>query len=241
MAFLDLEELKSSRRASQLVRIPPEMDVPVTRRVLRLVDTPAFQRLGKISQLGLVARVYPGAQHTRLEHSLGVFRLALVALEQLAGDTQFSQRVSQQDAVLLVLAALLHDIGHWPYCHPIEDMRLPHVHRHEELARQLICEGEVADLLQRDWSVDPESVADLIAPRRDKTLDATGQGLPLIRGLLSGPIDIDKLDYLQRDSLHAGALPSVATLINADCWAACALVPRVMKSVSRLRARPLPR
>jgi uncharacterized protein len=210
MSFLDLAELKSSRRAGRLVRVPPEMDVPVTPRVLRLIDTPAFQRLGEIAQLGLVARVYPGARHTRFEHSLGVYRLALVALEQLAGDAQFMETVSQQDAAMFVLAALLHDIGHWPYCHPIEDMRLEHVRRHEAHARDLIVHGEIGRLIERDWRVDPAQVAALIEPAsatRDgiaSDAQCTSQGLALVRGLLSGPIDIDKLDYLQRDSMHAG-------------------------------------
>lgn len=202
--FLDLAELKSSRRAGQLVRVPPEMDVPVTQRVLRLIDTPAFQRLAEIAQLGLVTRVYPGARHTRFEHSLGVYRLALVALEQLAGDEQFSDCVSESDAALLVLAALLHDVGHWPYCHPIEDMRLAHVERHEENARQLITTGAIAEVIERDWQIDPQVVADLIAPSKQVDQVQSSTGLALVRGLLSGPIDIDKLDYLQRDSLHAG-------------------------------------
>ena len=201
MSLLDLEELRSARRAGGLVRIPPEMDVPVTGRVMRIVDSAAFQRLRDISQLGLVSRVYPGAQHTRFEHSLGVYRLALVALEHLTGDTVFSENFSEQDGRALILAALLHDVGHWPYCHPIEDMLLENVERHEDHARRLICRGELAELIQTDWEVDPEVVAGLIAPR-DASCDQ--QGIALARGLLSGPIDIDKLDYLQRDSLHAG-------------------------------------
>jgi HD superfamily phosphohydrolase len=201
MSLLELEELRSSRRAGQLVRIPPEMDVPVTSRVLRVVDTPAFRRLRDISQLGLVSRVYPGAQHSRFEHSLGVYRLALAALEHLAGDPVFAQNFSEADARALVLAALLHDVGHWPYCHAIEDIRLSHVQRHEEHARRLICSGELADVLNDEWQIDPAVVADLIAPTAAASLS---QGSALARSLLSGPIDIDKLDYLQRDSLHAG-------------------------------------
>jgi HD superfamily phosphohydrolase len=177
------------------------MDVPVTRRVMRVIDTPAFRRLHDISQLGLVSRVYPGARHTRFEHSLGVYRLALLALEQLAGDAHFMQTVGQREARLLVLAALLHDVGHWPYCHPIEDMRLPFVRRHEDHARELICKGELADVIRHDWETDPAAVAELIAASAG-TLG--NQALALVHGILSGPIDIDKLDYLQRDSLHAG-------------------------------------
>lgn len=201
MSFWDLEELRSARRADRLVRIPPELDVPVTRRVMRLIDTPAFQRLTHISQLGLVSLVYPGAHHSRFEHSLGVYRLALLALEQLAGDSQFAASVSEIDARLLVLAALLHDIGHWPYCHPIEDMRLPQVERHEVHARHLITTGPIASLIERDWQVDPAEVADLIAPS-PRYVGTPGRCL--VRSVLNGPIDIDKLDYLQRDSLHAG-------------------------------------
>lgn len=202
MSLLNLEELQGSRRASQLVRIPPEMDVPVTRRVMRLVDTAAFQRLNRIGQLGLVSMVYPGARHTRFEHSLGVYRLALAALEHLAGDPTFATAVTEFEARLLVLAALLHDVGHWPYCHPIEDMRLPGIDRHEIHARRLICSSELADLIQGDWQVDPEKLAELIAP--SEAAKTESDGLALVRSLLSGPIDIDKLDYLQRDSMHAG-------------------------------------
>ncbi len=147
-----------------------------------------------------MTRVYPGARHTRFEHSLGVYRWHWLRLEQLAGDAQFVESVTQHQAKLLVLAALLHDIGHWPYCHPIEDMRLPGIVRHEQIARQLITSGPIAEIIHTDWQVDPHEVAELLEP-------ASGQcatGLSLVRGILSGPIDIDKLDYLQRDSLHAG-------------------------------------
>ena len=72
-----------------LIRIPPETDVPLTRRVRHLIDSEAFQRLAKISQLGLVSLVYPAAHHSRFEHSLGVFRMALRYLQQLAGDARF--------------------------------------------------------------------------------------------------------------------------------------------------------
>ena len=104
------------------IRIPAELDVPLSPRISRLIDTPAFQRLKKISQLGLVGLVYPAANHTRFEHALGVYRLALLYLRRLSYDPRFSSLVSSECAELLIVAALLHDLGHWPFCQPIEDI-----------------------------------------------------------------------------------------------------------------------
>jgi HD superfamily phosphohydrolase len=74
----DIPEVAALRSGGSLVRIPPELDVPLTDRVRQIVDTPEFRRLGQISQLGLVGLVYPAANHTRFEHSLGVYRMALL-------------------------------------------------------------------------------------------------------------------------------------------------------------------
>ena len=198
MSYLGLPEIAQSHSAVSLLRIPPELDVPVTPRVLALIDTPAMRRLSRISQLGLVNLVYPGANHTRLEHSLGVFRNAIQVLDHLAQDEEFVALTGEMEAKLFLVSALLHDVGHWPMCHAIEDMQLPHVPRHEDLARQLITTGDLADALRQQWEIDPHDVAAIISG------DSSGARWPLLRGLLSGPVDIDKLDYLQRDSLHAG-------------------------------------
>ena len=196
-AIRQLPELKSLDRSRDLIRIPPETDVPVTPRVLRLLETEPFRRLAHISQLGLVSQVYPGATHTRLEHSLGVYRLSLFYLKSLSEDPLFLSKVDGDHAKLFIVAALMHDIGHWPFCHPIEDMRLDGIPRHEAMARRLLLETEIADRLREDWEIDPQWVADLIAPQQ--------KGPPsILSSMLSGPIDIDKLDYLDRDSLHAG-------------------------------------
>ncbi len=181
-----------------LVRIPPELDVPLTHRVRQIIDTADFRRLAKISQLGLVSLVYPAAIHTRFEHSLGVYRLALVYLKHLAHDERFISVIRPDDAELFIVAALLHDLGHWPFCHPIEDIRLAKVPNHELFANSFLLEGEIADALRSDWSVNPRDVVALLSekPRSPKSR--------ILSSMLSGPIDIDKLDYLQRDSLHAG-------------------------------------
>jgi HD superfamily phosphohydrolase len=194
----DIPELGALEEQRRIIRLPPEIDIAVTARVMRLIDTIPFRRLKNISQLGLVALVYPGANHSRWEHSLGVYRLALKLLNRLSTDERFCQLVSNEQAELFLLGALLHDIGHWPYCHPLEDMALPEIPRHENLARELICHGPIAERIEGDWKLQPSAVADLIAP------DRKSRRADLLYNMLSGPIDIDKMDYLVRDSFHAG-------------------------------------
>jgi uncharacterized protein len=196
--ILDIPEVVAldSRRA--LVRIPPEVDVPLTPRVRQLIDTADFRRLARISQLGLVSLVYPAAIHTRFEHSLGVYRLALLYVKQLAHDERFARAVRAADVEVFIAAALLHDLGHWPFCHPIEDIRLPSVPSHELFANSFLLEGEIADVLRHDWNINPRDVVALLS---EKPRDAAGK---IFASMLSGPIDIDKMDYLFRDSLHAG-------------------------------------
>jgi len=197
-AILQIPELMALNAPAGLVRIPNQIDVPVTPRVLALIDTPEFQRLTEISQLGVVAFVYPAANHNRFEHSLGVYRMSLLFLQHLAHQPRFAELVSARDATLLILAALLHDIGHWPFCHPIEDLKLPDVPAHEQFAATAIGGENISTILKRDWLVDPQEVIDLINGRLDT---AAGK---ILGSILSGPIDIDKMDYLYRDSLHAG-------------------------------------
>lgn len=181
-----------------MVRIPPELDVPLTPRIRQLVDSAEFHRLAKISQLGLVGLVYPAANHTRFEHSLGVYRMALRYLDRLSDDERFAAAVSPQAAERFVVAALLHDLGHWPFCHPIEDLRLRQTPTHELFANSFLLEGELADLLRDEWDLPPREIVDLLSGKPRDRCDR------LLRSMLSGPIDVDKMDYLMRDSLHAG-------------------------------------
>jgi HD superfamily phosphohydrolase len=194
----DLPEIAGLDGRGPLVRIPPELDVPLTDRVRALVDTDEFRRLARISQLGLVSLVYPAAIHTRFEHSLGVYRLALLTLRHLSYDERFAATITPDDAELFLVAALLHDLGHWPFCHPIEDMHLSSVPTHELFANSYLLEGEIADTLRDDWEINPR---DLVALLSEKPRDARSR---ILRSLLSGPIDIDKMDYLERDSWHCG-------------------------------------
>ena len=194
----ELPEVAGLDGRQAMLRIPAEIDVPLTPRVRAIIDTAEFRRLQRISQLGLVSLVYPAAIHTRFEHSLGVYRLALLFLRQLSYDPRFTATITTDDAELFIASALLHDLGHWPFCHPIEDIRLPSVPQHELFANSFLLEGEIADALRDDWGIQPRDVVALLS---GKPRDAKSR---LLASMLSGPIDIDKMDYLCRDSLHAG-------------------------------------
>ena len=166
-------------------------------RELALLGTPEFLRLDGIKQLGFVSRVWPGAKHSRFEHSLGVLALTRRALRGLGpslGALDPSLRPSPADLDALAAAALLHDIGHYPFSHAIEELGPP-VLPHEEVGRAIVEAGAVAGVLEREWGLDPRRVANLRQTRRALSpVDA------LLVQLLSGTLDMDKLDYLPRDA-----------------------------------------
>lgn len=197
-SLLSIPEVAGLVAPNQLVRIPDQKDVPITPRVRRLIDSAPFARLRGISQLGLVSFVYPGATHSRLEHSLGVYLNALLYLQHLARYPEVSELVEERQAEGFLVAALLHDIGHWPYCHPMEDLQLPGWKTHEEAAAEFLETDEIRSLLRDDWDLDPTTLLALL------NKEVTTPGERLLSTMLSGPIDVDKMDYLYRDSLHAG-------------------------------------
>jgi HD superfamily phosphohydrolase len=197
--FSDIPEFASLSVDRGIIRIPMEQDVPFTPRVRAIVDTEEFHRLRGVSQLGLAAQIYPGAVHTRFEHALGVFNNAIRYLGQLGRDPRFSEIIDRHKAEVLLVSALLHDLGHWPFCHPIEDLDLDKLPPHEAHAAEFLKpERELAQVLKSEWNVEPEEVLDVLVERSDTA------ELRLVRSILSGPIDIDKMDYLERDSLHCG-------------------------------------
>ncbi len=197
-AYQTIPELDFSGSRLRMFRIPNQIDIPVSTRVLRIIDSVEFQRLKTISQLGLVSTVYPGAGHNRFEHSLGVYRTALLFLQHYRSNQRFAEIVSDQQAEAFLLASLLHDIGHWPFCHPIEDIAPQGIVSHEELGTDYIRSSAIGQWIKQEWRCSCDEVIDLIRGRKNDPKTA------LVKSLLSGPIDVDKLDYLYRDSLHAG-------------------------------------
>src|SRR6266566_6086199 len=172
--------------------------IPLGSREEKLIGTAPFLRLQKIKQLGFVYRVWPGATHTRYEHSLGCYYLAVRALRSLLqrGDDGGLFGVSVSSVQTLVVASLLHDIGHYPFSHTIEELGYPIV-AHEKVGRSIIETSEIATILERDYQLSPERVADFIDPPKTKALPPDDE---LLSSLLSGALDVDKLDYLPRDA-----------------------------------------
>ncbi|WP_128906495.1 HD domain-containing protein [Halorubrum amylolyticum] len=148
-----------------------------------LLDTPAVQRLRHVKQLGTVQLVYPSANHTRFEHSLGVYHLASRALDHLGIEGRRADRIEA--------AAMLHDVGHGPFSHNLESLTHRRTGKYHDDVDELLATGAVGDVL-RDHDLNPERIAGLVA----------GEGP--YGGLVSGELDVDRMDYLVRDAYHTG-------------------------------------
>lgn len=207
------------------VRVPLRGNVPATPRLLRLLDTAPLQRLRGIRQMGQADLVYPGAVHTRLEHSLGTYDLMRRILVQLlaAGG---ALPLAEADLRCLLVAALCHDVGHYPFSHTLEGIApepdgrntLP---RHEERTREILCtDAGVAEVLTKEWQVDPERVAAVV----DESVPGGSAADRRLRELLTGALNPDRLDYLERDSLHTG-VPYGSAIDGERLIGALAFVP----------------
>src|SRR3954469_14863165 len=168
--------------------------IPLSQPEIALIGTPEFGRLERIQQLGFVSRVWPGARHTRFEHSLGVMYLTRLAVDHLR-NTQQGGVIGDDEARVAVAAALLHDVGHYPFSHAIEELGPP-ITPHERVSRRIIESSPIATILAAEWGVDPRRVAAMVDPSGRDEHDADR----LLRGVLSGALDMDKLDYLPRDA-----------------------------------------
>ena len=178
-------------REFEVVRDPLWNNIRLDGAALELLDSAPFQRLRYIRQLGHAFLVYPGATHTRFEHALGAYHLAGRALG-LLGERGELREIPAEDALLVRLTALLHDIGHYPFSHALEEAGLL---SHEALAAEHLAHPEVAAALERTGIPDAaRRIAELIAGRSTSPL----------AGLISGSLDLDKIDYLTRAARMCG-------------------------------------
>lgn len=212
---------------SPSIRLAPNFRVPFTRQLQDLVDHPLFQRLRGVKQLGFVDRVYPDATHTRFAHSLGVFNQAIYYVHALWRDptnSWFSETMQQRELRSVLVAALFHDLGQYPFSHVFEDTErlsdgfLPDsIFDHEKYTLQLLLDKDfrqefassltanTPDLVEllADFGVSPEEVAAVLTGDEASGVLRPGAA-SVLHSIIDGPLDADKLDYLQRDSHHSG-------------------------------------
>ena len=175
----------------EILRDPLWNNIRLDPLALALLETPVMQRLRYVRQLGLAFLVYPGATHSRFEHALGAWHLAGMAL-RLLDERGALQGVTSREQQVVRAAALLHDVGHYPFSHALEEIG---VTDHEEVARPLITEGPIGDCLRQHLGASaPDEVFALI----------TGRSASPLQGLISGSIDLDKIEYLKRDAVMCG-------------------------------------
>ncbi len=168
-------------------------DIQLEEHEIKIVDTPEFQRLRRIKQLGMTYLVYPSANHTRFEHSLGAMHIAGRIAKKLC--------LSEEEYRLVRLAALLHDIGHCPLSHSSERLLLMYLNTtHEALAKEIITSSEIKDIIE-EYGYSKEEVIKILERKKG-----------YLSKIISSSLDADRMDYLVRDAHHTGVAYGIIDL-----------------------------
>ena len=196
------------------IQLPATGAVRVGDAALAIINCRSFQRLRGIKQLSFCEWYFPGAVHTRFEHSLGVFGGAQSALRHLSRQDEVKIRFSQRNIDGALLAALVHDVGHYPLAHVIEhyvaaryasDTELREViHHYNHSINLLDHDSELRSAIEKHWGEDV---------RLESLKNLAGHS-GILSQIIDGPIDCDKLDYLRRDAHHCGV--SYGRSLDAD-------------------------
>ena len=171
---------------TKTIRDPIHGDIEVSELELRFLDSPQMQRLRRIKQLSFCSLIYPGANHTRFEHSLGTMHIA--------GKMATSAGLDEDESKKIRLAALVHDVGHLPYSHSLESVL---ERTHEEIGRHILENSELSDIIAENY------------PKKELSNILTGKGPGKI---ISSQIDADRIDYLARDSHYTGVAYGVVDI-----------------------------
>lgn len=170
-------------KPTKTIRDPIHGTIQLNEIELELIDTPEFQRLRRIRQNGLCYLVYPAMNSTRFEHSLGVMYLAGRMADHL--------EIDDDSKNILRIAALLHDIGHCAFSHTADEILIKEGYSHEKNSSRIITKSKISDIL-KNHGINPAGISEL----------ADGEGN--LGKIISSEIDVDKMDYLIRDSYYAG-------------------------------------
>jgi len=167
-----------------------ELQKPADALLFKLINAEEFQRLRRIRQLGMASLAYPGADHCRYSHSLGVMQTARRMLQQLGRTFD----IDENDATVCLAAALLHDVGHGPFSHTFEQLSGM---EHETLTLAIVQQDSAVHRILAEYDRQlPQKVADLLQCRPKRTFWCD---------VISSQLDADRFDYLLRDNLHTGS------------------------------------
>ena len=180
-------------KKTKVIRDSIHGDVFLSTLEVEIIDTPEFQRLRRIKQLGLTNLVYPSANHTRFEHSLGALHLAGRIAERLG--------FSKNEKKSIRVAALLHDVGHGPLSHTSEELLARYLgEAHEDISREIIENSHISNVLE-DGGLPPEEISGILK-------DGSGY----LGKIISSEFDVDRMDYLVRDAHHTGVAYGIIDL-----------------------------
>ena len=178
------------------IKDPVHGYVYITELEKEIIDSFPVQRLRRLRQLAGAEYVYPGANHTRFEHSVGVMYLAGKVVE----NPNIGQRINEDEAEMVRIAALLHDVGHGPFSHVFEHLLDKELggKTHEDMTRWIIATSELKDILNKA-GYNPEEIGKLATNKLEKPSKA------FLGQIISSAVDVDKLDFVVRDTHHTGA------------------------------------
>jgi len=177
------------------IKDPVHGYVYITEEEKEIIDSFPFQRLHRLRQLAGAEYVYPGANHTRFEHSVGVMYLAGRVVE----NPSIAQRIREDEAEMVRMAALLHDVGHGPFSHVFEHLLDKELGKtHEDTTQWIITNSELKDILNKT-GYNPEEIGKLATGVLHKP------GKAFLDQIICSAVDVDKLDFVVRDTHHTGA------------------------------------
>jgi len=177
------------------IKDPVHGYVYITEAEKEIIDSFPVQRLHRLRQLAGAEFVYPGANHTRFEHSVGVLHLAGL----LAQNPHLSEHLSEDEVQMIRVAALLHDVGHGPFSHIFEHILTKFLNKtHEDMTTWVIQKSELGGIINR-LGYDPDVIGKLAVGSLHKP------GKAFLDQIIRSSVDVDKLDFVVRDTYHTGA------------------------------------
>ncbi|MCZ2807804.1 MAG: HD domain-containing protein [Candidatus Bathyarchaeota archaeon] len=177
------------------IKDPVHGYVYITEAEKQLIDSYPVQRLHRLRQLAGSEFVYPGANHTRFEHSIGVMYLA----GKLTENQNLSQLLSDNEVQIVRMASLLHDVGHGPFSHVFEHLLVKFLNKtHEDMTRWIIQKSELRDIIS-GLGYDSDAIGKLAVGELRR------RGMAFLDQIIQSTVDVDKLDFVVRDTYHTGA------------------------------------